>query len=74
MYNKQKIMSQIKSTQKTNRKLKNVNSDNFVKQASEHNDTTKTTYKILNLKRFFIIAGIFFGIIVVLATVSAFYD
>ena len=67
-------MSQIKSTQKTTRKLKNVNSDNFVKQANEHNDITKTTYKVLNLKRLFIIAGIFFGIIVVLATVSAFYD
>ena len=38
--------------QNTNYKLKKVNSDNFVKQASEHNDNEKKSYKILNTKRF----------------------
>lgn len=60
--------------QNTNYKLKKVNSDNFVKQASEHNDNEKRSYKILNTKRFLLIAGIFFAIIVVLIVISAFYD
>ena len=67
-------MSQTKTKQKVNYKLKKVNSDNFVKQASEHNDNIKKQDNVLNLKRFFIIAGIFFAIAVVLITVAAFYD
>ena len=60
--------------QKTDYKLKKVNSENFVKQANEHNDEAKKSYKVLNTKRFLLISGIFFGIIITLIVISTFFD